>query len=93
MEGPEPALAAAESRSGDVYLLFCGGVSPDTGKSWCPDCVKGEAMARRVCPVLCSPTSLSLSLVVAAAEPVIEKVVAEQKAGVFIHCSVGDRDT
>ena len=34
-------LQAVEGRSEDVYLLFCGGLQPETGQSWCPDCVKG----------------------------------------------------
>ena len=84
MEGLEAALAAAGSRSGDVYFLFCGGVQPDTGHSWCPDCVKGE---RDVC------SSMNFSFSCMAAEPVVDKVVGEQKNGLFVHCSVGYRDT
>jgi len=26
------------------YILFTGTKLPDTGKSWCPDCVAGESL-------------------------------------------------
>ncbi len=32
------------SFSGNLYILFTGSKSPDTGKSWCPDCVRGEPL-------------------------------------------------
>lgn len=25
----------------DIYVLFCGNKTADTGKSWCSDCVAG----------------------------------------------------
>ena len=45
VEGIDSVLQAAEERqdkAGGVFILFCGSVQPDTGDSWCPDCVKGE---------------------------------------------------
>ena len=34
-------LGVREGDEGNVYILFCGDISKDTGESWCPDCVKG----------------------------------------------------
>ena len=31
-----------QSGTEDVYILFCGSAQPETGESWCPDCVKGR---------------------------------------------------
>lgn len=45
VEGIDSVLQAAEEcqdKAGGVFILFCGSVQPDTGDSWCPDCVKGE---------------------------------------------------
>ena len=42
VEGLDDLLAAVKQREGRVlYLFFCGTRSPETGESWCPDCVKG----------------------------------------------------
>lgn len=88
VEGIDPALEAAEERqdkAGGVFILFCGSVQQGTGDSWCPDCVKGE-------PGLTGGTRPSTTSNPSSAEPVIEKIVGEQKSGVFIRCSVGERD-
>ena len=29
-----------------VYVLFCGNRDPQTGDSWCSDCVKGDSVHR-----------------------------------------------
>ena len=45
VEGIEAVLQAAEERqssSGGVFILFCGSVQPDSGESWCPDCIRGN---------------------------------------------------
>ena len=44
MSGLEELLQALGTRKGEpknIYLLFCGDVSKETGESWCPDCIKG----------------------------------------------------
>jgi hypothetical protein len=35
-------LGVRKGDEGNVYILFCGDVSKDTGESWCPDCVRGD---------------------------------------------------
>ena len=35
-------LGRLEKEEGAVYVLFCGDRDPQTGDSWCPDCVKGR---------------------------------------------------
>ncbi len=30
--------------NGKLYVLFTGSKDPQTGKSWCPDCVRGEPL-------------------------------------------------
>ena len=45
VEGIDSVLQAAEERqsgTGGVFVLFCGSVQPESGESWCPDCVKGR---------------------------------------------------
>ncbi|XP_071946362.1 thioredoxin domain-containing protein 17-like [Antedon mediterranea] len=44
VEGIESLLSTLDEykSSQDVYVLFCGGIDPATGKSWCPDCVTAE---------------------------------------------------
>jgi len=31
-----------KSSEGQLYVLFCGSIRPETGESWCSDCVKGS---------------------------------------------------
>ena len=42
-EGSERLLALIEENKhcSSIFVLFTGSVDPDTGKSWCPDCVTG----------------------------------------------------
>ena len=45
VEGLQELLEAVEQRKGaeeKLFVLFCGSVRPETGESWCPDCVKGS---------------------------------------------------
>ena len=35
------ALGVRKGDEGNIYILFCGDISKDTGESWCPDCVRG----------------------------------------------------
>lgn len=35
------ALGERQNKGKNIFLLFCGDVDEATGKSWCPDCVKG----------------------------------------------------
>lgn len=45
VEGLQELLEAVEQRKGSeekLFVLFCGSVRPETGESWCPDCVKGS---------------------------------------------------
>lgn len=46
VNGLEELLHSLGPRKGgdkkNIYLLFCGDVSEESGESWCPDCVKGE---------------------------------------------------
>ena len=37
-------LERLEKEGGAVYVLFCGDRDPQTGDSWCPDCVKGKTI-------------------------------------------------
>lgn len=47
-EGIENFLETVEKHSGKrIFALFCGGVSPATGESWCPDCVKAEPVIEK----------------------------------------------
>ena len=36
------ALGQRKDKPGGVFLLFCGDVVPESGESWCSDCVKGN---------------------------------------------------
>ena len=52
VEGLQELLEAVEQRKGSeekLFVLFCGSVRPETGESWCPDCVKGSLDGRQ-CP-------------------------------------------
>ena len=42
VEGLDTLLASVGQHkdSGNVYIMFCGD-EDESGKSWCPDCVKG----------------------------------------------------
>lgn len=45
VQGFDAFMALAESLAQEgkkVYALFTGSVDPDTGSSWCPDCVQGR---------------------------------------------------
>jgi len=45
VEGLDALLQEAEkhqSNTAGVYILCCGSVQPETGESWCSDCVKGK---------------------------------------------------
>ena len=47
MSGLEELLHTLGTRKeGDknIYLLFCGDISKETGESWCPDCVNGKLL-------------------------------------------------
>jgi len=50
IEGWEAYLAKLEELKGveRVLVLFSGGKSPATGKSWCPDCVVAEPVVDAV---------------------------------------------
>ncbi|KAF9901842.1 Thioredoxin domain-containing protein 17 [Lobosporangium transversale] len=40
--------AVEENKDKDIYIYYYASVDPDTGKSWCPDCVKaGPVVAGR----------------------------------------------
>ena len=44
VSGLEELLHAVGQRVGsgkNIYILFCGDISAETGQSWCPDCVNG----------------------------------------------------
>ena len=48
MSGLEELLHALGTRqevAKQIYLLFCGDVSKETGENWCPDCVRGKHLA------------------------------------------------
>ena len=36
------SIEALKSSGNKVYVLFCGTTDPETGHSWCSDCVKGK---------------------------------------------------
>ncbi|VDP12901.1 unnamed protein product [Heligmosomoides polygyrus] len=93
-DGFEEVQKAITTASGRVFILFTG--SKVDGKSWCPDCVKGDTSLclfdtaakskQTYCALNCSLT----------AEPIVESVVhsAEGKAldATFITCYVGARE-
>ena len=37
------AVGQRKDNPGGVFLLLCGDVVPESGESWCSDCVKGDA--------------------------------------------------
>ena len=48
VEGLDALLQEAEKRQSNtagVYILCCGSVQPETGESWCSDCVKGKLVS------------------------------------------------
>ncbi len=46
------ALAALIARGGGALFLFFGREDPQTGSSWCPDCVTADPVLRRACTSL-----------------------------------------
>lgn len=76
------SIEALKSSGNKVYVLFCGTTDPETGHSWCSDCVKGKPNNTCIITTECI-----------SADPVIEKVASEQSNGVLIQCSVGDKPT
>lgn len=49
-------IGSRKDKGGRIFLLFCGDVDKVTGKSWCPDCVKGKHAS----PSHARPAPLSL---------------------------------
>lgn len=45
----EPILAALVREGGDALLLGFGSEDPETGQSWCPDCVTADPVLRAAC--------------------------------------------
>ena len=41
------AVNTAKAESKPLFILFTGAVNADTGKSWCPDCVKADPVIKR----------------------------------------------
>ncbi|MBA3684486.1 MAG: DUF953 domain-containing protein [Planctomycetes bacterium] len=48
----ETALAAIVGTGGSALFLFFGSEDPQTGSSWCPDCVTADPVLRRACTTL-----------------------------------------
>lgn len=45
----EPVLDRLRREEGDGLLLFFGSEDPETGQSWCPDCVTADPVLRAAC--------------------------------------------
>jgi thiol-disulfide isomerase/thioredoxin len=43
------ALAAVQTEGGSALFLFFGSEDPQTGASWCADCVTADPVLRRAC--------------------------------------------
>jgi thiol-disulfide isomerase/thioredoxin len=52
------AAIAAHAGKADVFVLFCGAVSPDTGASWCSDCVEADPTIHAAFDKATAPTVL-----------------------------------
>ncbi len=90
--GMAELLSMIEQHKGrDIYVLFCGNKTPSTGESWCPDCVKGYQRLHNNCRD--RSVNFTLTAYSFPAEPVIVKVFEKVQSGVFIRCTVGDRET
>jgi len=44
-----PVLTRAQAERGSALLLFFGSEDPQTGASWCPDCVTADPVLRAAC--------------------------------------------
>lgn len=44
---------SSASESNKVIGVFCGDIDPETGKSWCPDCVDAEPFIVKTVPAEC----------------------------------------
>ena len=38
----------SKEKKGNLFVYFSGSKDPDTGVSWCPDCVTGEPIVQRL---------------------------------------------
>lgn len=45
----QPILDQLTGQRGTALLLFFGSQDPQTGASWCPDCVTADPVLRRAC--------------------------------------------
>jgi hypothetical protein len=45
----ESVLTSLQRDRGDALLLFFGSEDPETGASWCPDCVTADPVLRAAC--------------------------------------------
>ncbi|XP_070788233.1 thioredoxin domain-containing protein 17 [Pituophis catenifer annectens] len=43
-------VAREQQQRGQVFVYFSGDKDPDSGTSWCPDCVKAEPIVRAELP-------------------------------------------
>ena len=44
----ERAAQTARDSAKPLFILFTGAVVPETGRSWCPDCVKADPVINKV---------------------------------------------
>lgn len=45
----DAALARVRRERGSALFLFFGSAAPETGESWCPDCVTADPVLRSAC--------------------------------------------
>ncbi|XP_077965601.1 thioredoxin domain-containing protein 17-like [Styela clava] len=43
-------ISELEEQKKEIYCLFSGSVDPQSGKNWCPDCVKADPVIEKCLP-------------------------------------------